>query len=351
MRIIDVARMIKRWINEIYLHKEKVNLGLDFSTIPYLTKLKYNILGFTAEEYYLYDLKNNDYRDYISYWERLGLENVNNEKIASILSEKEMFERIFGRFVRVPHMFAYIIHGRYIDTDTGKEVDIISILKEKGKLIAKPTNSPGGGKGIHSLEYVDDRFYLDFEYIEHAELLEKLKTYERYIIVESISSAKYSKEIYSRSANSIRIITAMNEEKSDADILLAAHRFGTERSKYVDNIASGGVFALVDEDTGRIGKAKCILFPNESFSVHPDTGAKIEGIYIPDFKSIVDELLRVHKCFPYYDFFAWDVVLDETNKPVILEINRGSGLEFQTIKPLRDEKIGKYMRSKKLLKF
>ena len=195
MRIIAIARKVKRWMNEIYFHKEKVDIGRNLK-IPYWTKLKYNLLGFTVGEYYEFDLVNNDYHEYISYWERLGLENVNNEKIASLLSEKEMFERVFGRFVRVPHMFAYVLNGKYMDTDTGNEVDIIQILKEKGKLIAKPTNSSGGGNGIHSLEYVDDKFYLDFECIEQTDLIKRLKTYERYIMVENIASAKYSKEIY-----------------------------------------------------------------------------------------------------------------------------------------------------------
>lgn len=239
MRIIDICRKIKRWIEHIYLHKEKVDIGRNLK-ISYWTKLKYNILGFTVGEYYAFDLANNDYHDYISYWERLRLENVNNDKIASLLSEKEMFERVFGRFIRVPHIFAYVMNGRFIDTDTGNEVDILKKLKEKGRLIAKPTNSPGGGKGIHSLEYADNKFYLDFEYIEQTELLNQLKNYERYIIVENISSAKYAREIYSKSANSIRIITAMDEEKNSADVLLAFHRFGTETSKYVDNISSGG---------------------------------------------------------------------------------------------------------------
>lgn len=113
----------------------------------------------------------------------------------------------------------------------------------------------------------------------------------------------------------------------------------------------GGVFALVDENTGRIGSAKGILHPKEILSVHPDTGAEIEGVCVPNFRNVIDELLKVHACFPYYDFFAWDVVLDEANKPVVLEINRGSDLDIQSIKPLRNEKLGKYMRSKNLLDF
>ncbi len=347
MWLLDQLRQVKRWCQYIYLHKDKVEIGRNIK-IPFFTKLKYNLRGFTDEDYYNFDLKNNDYSNYISYWERLKLENING-RFASVLSEKVMFERIWGSYVRVPHVFCWIMNKKCIDLDKGNEVDLLEIIRSSGKIIAKPTRSVGGGTGIHLLEYNLGDFYLDGIQIDEEKLMKEIVSYDEYIFVQYIESAPYSLKIFPDATNTIRIVTTMNRENNEVEVLLAFHRFGTETSKPVDNISSGGMFALVNEDTGQLGKAKRKTEPHVEYENHPDTGATINGVMIPNWNLILSELKKAHHCFPYYNFLAWDVAINENEDAYILEINRGCDLTIQSIKPMRNEKLGRYMKENGLL--
>ena len=127
------------------------------------------------------------------------------------------------------------------------------------------------------------------------------------------------------------------------------HRFGTDQSKPVDNCSSGGLFSHIDLGTGRLSAAVRETEPGKFFENHPDTNAPIEGVTVPHWEDVKRKLLHVHRCFPFYTFLAWDIVIAETGEILVLEINRGSDLMFQMITPLRYEPLGDFMREYGLL--
>lgn len=152
------------------------------------------------------------------------------------------------------------------------------------------------------------------------EIARNVQKWEGYIFVDYIESADYSAKIYPEATNTIRVVSAMNP-KNEPEILLSFHRFGNDRSKPVDNISSGGMFALINIETGMIGAARRKTEPKIVYSEHPDTKIQIEGVQIPNWKELLMQLKHAHACFPYYNFFAWDGVFDRDLKPWILEIN------------------------------
>ena len=348
-RPISYYKIIRLWYKKILNPKNKSGLVVK---IPLLAKMKYNYLGFSDLEYVIFDLAHNDYKKYISTWERLRLEKVNG-RFAYFLGEKVMFERMFGKFVNVPHIHCWVKSGKFINLDNNiNEISITDIIKNEIKIIAKPTRSLGGGKHIHELSYENEKFFIDsVEFIE-KDFISQCRKLEEYIFTKKISSHDYSKTIFPHSSNTIRIVSVMDNEKNAADIILAFHRFGTSRSKFVDNINSGGLFSLVNIETGKLGNAKSLFDINDInkvYSTHPDTGAPIKDVCIPKWNDIKDNLKKVHKCFPYYQFFAWDATLDEEGRLWILEINRGSDLEIQEFCPLKNEKFGLWMKKRGLL--
>ncbi len=345
-RYYEKKRILKYRIKTIWFHHYKVDLGIA-PRWSLREKIKYNRLGFTNEDYFNFDLKQNDYHNYISYWERLKLEDING-RFADILGEKLLFERIFGRYIQIPHIFCWIKNGKCIDLDAGAETDILSILRDNHTLIAKPTRSVGGGTGIHRIEKMNELLTVDEKAVSQQELVMLVSSWEEYIVVEYVHQAKYSDLIFSDTTNSIRIVTALRQSGT-IEVLFAFHRFGSEMSKPVDNISSGGLVSLIDVASGILGKAKRKTEPGHFHAVHPDTQAQIEGVVIPNWRIITDKLLHVHRCFPYFKFFAWDVVIDENGNPQILEINRGSDLGIQMIQPMRNEKMGDFMRDNGLL--
>ena len=344
-RLKSKYRTFKKWYKNIYKHQAKIDIGNEYK-LPWKEKLHYNLLGFTDQEYYNFNLKHNDYHNYISYYERMGLDDANG-RFAYIIGEKLIFERFFGQIVNVPHIFAWNRNGVYIDPNTSEIVDIIALLKNEKRLIVKPTRSNGGGYGVHAISYTDNSFLLDNNIISSEALIDYLLKLRNCIVVQFIQQAEYSSKIYSNSTNSIRIATG-RMKNGEIEVLLSFHRFGSSTSGIVDNISSGGVFSLIDEN-GCLSGGRSYVDINKVLDRHPDTGAIITETIIPGWKKLCTRLIEAHKKVPYYSFLAWDVVLDQNNNPYILEINRGSDLGIQCIKPLRNEKLGFFMRENGML--
>ena len=348
-RPISWYKSFRLWYKIIFHAHNKSGIQV---RLPFFTKILYNLRGFTDLQYLLFDLKHNNYKDYISTWERLRLENVNG-RFAFFLGEKVMFERMFSKFVNVPHIHCWVKCGKFINLDDNKtEISIIEEIKRERSFIAKPTRSLGGGKRIHEIAYNDGRFSIDGQTYEEKVFELECRKMEEYIITKKISSHDYSKSIYPDSSNTIRVITTMDNKTNEANVVLAFHRFGTKKSKFVDNISSGGIFALVYIKTGMLGDAKSIFDYNnynKVYTTHPDTQALIKGVSVPKWQELIAYLTHAHRCFAYYQFFAWDVTLDDAGKPWVLEINRGSDLSIQALCPLRQSKLGQWMIQKGLL--
>ena len=344
--LLKPLKTVYHEINGVWFHKYKIDLAIQ-PKWSFFQKLKYNRLGFTNEDYYNFNLKNNDYHAYISYRERWRLEDING-RFAYILGEKLLFERIFGRFINVPHINCWVKNGKFLDMDAGEEIDILSVIKEKKELIAKPTRSGGGGAGIKKLSFDGESYYIDADKVLPEDITKQTASLEEYIIVDYIKQADYSDRIYQKTTNSIRVVTA-RRKNGEYEVLLAFHRFGSDLSCPVDNISSGGMVVIIDTQTGKMGKAKQKTNPNKLHEAHPDSGSQIEGVFIPGWEKITEKLLHVHSCFPYYTFLAWDVVIGTDGNPNILEINRGSDLTVQMIEPLRNSKLGDFMKEYGLL--
>lgn len=189
-----------------------------------------------------------------------------------------------------------------------------------------------------------------FDCADDFNLFLKSWDFDERIICDFVEQHEYSEKIFSGSTNTIRVITVMNHETDKAYVVYATHRFGTEKSKPVDNISSGGLCCLIDVDSGMLGKLSSVALLGESFNYHPDSKATVVGTKVPNWEKIKETVIHVHNCFPYYEFLAWDIVLDKNGDVFALEINRGSDLNSQIICPLRNEPIGKWMREKNLLK-
>lgn len=336
----------RRDFRRIWRHKFKIDLGIS-TPMSFWDRVKYFRLGFTSEDYYCFNLKTNDYHDYICFRERWRLEDING-RFADILGEKLLFERLFGQYVRVPHINCWVKNGVCIDVEAGESIDVVPLLEQKGRLIAKPTRSWGGGSGLHSLAYDGKSFAIDGKECSAEQLRTSVCSWEEAIVVDYAVQAEYARRIFPESTNTVRIITGRHKD-GQTEVLISYHRFGSNRSKPVDNISSGGFVCLVDIETGTLRPAKTILNPTRFYAIHPETNEKIEGVVVPGWEEIMSRLVQVHKRFPCYTFLAWDIVVAESGDFYVLEVNRGADLEMQMLQPLRHEKLGRFMREYGLL--
>lgn len=113
----------------------------------------------------------------------------------------------------------------------------------------------------------------------------------------TMEEAEYARAIYPASTNTIRVLTMVDPDTNDAFPATALHRFGTSRSRPIDNLHAGGLSAPVDLDTGELGPA--VLFPvkgrrrRDIVETHPDSGMPITGVSIPSWAAVLGQILSV----------------------------------------------------------
>ncbi len=228
------------------------------------------------------------------------------------------------------------IHAPNNKFQNGNFKELLNILKEKEKLILKSTRSYGG-KGVHLLEFKNDKFYYDNNYIKENSLKELINSLNgNYIITEYVKQRQYADKINPTSTNSMRIMTLYDKDTDECWIGGVVHRFGTVESGFVDNLTSGGISAGVDIKTGIIEQ------PLSNFidlDLHPNTNEIIKGVKIPNWKFIKDKILEMSKYASRTPYLGWDVVVTNDGFKV-LEVNECADIHLiqYHVPPLKDER-------------
>lgn len=127
------------------------------------------------------------------------------------------------------------------------------------------------------------------------------------------------------SVNTIRISSFLNSK--GFFILCPFIRTGRKGSE-VDSGGQGGMYASIDEKTGRIitdGKdEKCIVYPE-----HPDSHVIYKGWQIPEWNELLKLAEEIHQLLPKQKYIAWDFA--HTNKGwVLVEGNWGEFIAQQS---------------------
>jgi hypothetical protein len=157
-----------------------------------------------------------------------------------------------------------------------------------------------------------------------------------HLLMEHVEAAAYSRAIYPGSTNTLRILTVWEDDTGEAFLPYALHRFGTSRSGGVDNVSGGGVAANVDEETGKMDRVVAVGSDGRPVyaSVHPDTGAPIEGVVVPGWADAAARMLALAREHPYLPYVGWDAVITDSGVRV-LEGNSFTGADvFQLRLPL-----------------
>jgi hypothetical protein len=154
-----------------------------------------------------------------------------------------------------------------------------------------------------------------------------------FVLEELIDQAPEMSNYYPLSVNTIRYNTFyLNGELTRLQAVL---RMGMGGS-FVDNASSGGIYALVDIDTGRvIGPARD--FKGECFEKHPDTGVQIKGSIIPRWDELNKMLESIVCVIPDQKQVGWDfalskagwVMVEGNTTPVLQDFDLEHGLRKQ----------------------
>ncbi|MBR2335331.1 MAG: hypothetical protein IKA62_03800 [Clostridia bacterium] len=310
--------------------------------------------GFTPEEYVIYDLDNNPHTDYLSEFDRMMFrDQIKNERI--IVDNKIVCYSILRNFVDVNTIYAYKLHGDVQCTMLEKSVEqnsLVDLLMKLGKLVYKKI-SLGGGKGFKLLEYTGDGFFINRTPCSQSDVENLFCSTDNYLVEEYCQQSEFENKLFPYSVNTIRVITVIHKNKT-IEPILSMQRMGVDAEKCVDNACAGGLYAEIDVETGVLSAARSHAKEHiaHSYSNHPVTMTQIAGSIIPNWSSIVNQVVELHSKlrFTGLQFIAWDIALtDEGIK--IIEANASCSMDFaQTFSGQKNGKIGAWMKEWRYIK-
>lgn len=229
----------------------------------------------------------------------------NRQDIRRLSGLKTMDSRLFPDSV-VPPIFVRV-GGQYLDAHgTPEPLDEALSRLEAGKTyVIKPDEGRQGlGVTFTTAEQV-------------AEELGKVPG--NCIVQPLIEQHPDIARINASSVNTLRVLTFLDPESGELRILNQFLRLGREGQR-TDNVSTGGYFVGVDGDgwmDGHLRDPVCVSIG----SIHPDSGVDVKGGRIPNFGAVRKLCLDAHRRIPYLRFIGWDVCIQASGDPVILEWN------------------------------
>ncbi len=208
---------------------------------------------------------------------------------------------------------------------------IDELLRDNHEFVIKPANG-SGGNGILVITDRKADYFVDSDggLVQHADLehhitnviggLYSLGGQPDSAMIESLVhfDPAFSKLTY-HGVPDIRVIVYRGYP------VMAMTRLPTRQSHGKANLHQGAIGVGIDIHTGvTIGGVS----GNDLVSVHPDTGAAIEGFQIPHWSRMVSMAARCYEAVEL-GYLGVDIVLDRDLGPLILELNARPGLNIQ----------------------
>ena len=300
--------------------------------------------GFSNAESMNYDLKHNDYHDYISTWESY-LPRIKNslKKYFPISDDKYLFYLVFSHYIKTAECYALIREGKitWLREEEGGLYD--AIVSHKGMVIKD--RSGNDGFDVYVFRVDDGQVYYKGEAVTEQRLSEIVSSCKNALVQERLYQGQFENALFDKSINTLRIITIRKKNSVEHEVIAAVQRIGTERSYPVDNFSQGGGSCLIDIETGELGPMATLFSRDENgnqqyYDYHPDSGAQLKGIVIPNWQKIKSQLVELTVKLPFFEYVAWDVVLQDEGIAVVETNMKSSMNPFQIHKPLRNSIIG-----------
>lgn len=107
--------------------------------------------------------------------------------------------------------------------------------------------------------------------------------------------------------------------------VMAMLRLPTKRSGGRANLHQGALGAGIDLNSGKTIHA---VHGSTPLSLHPDTGASVIGLSVPNWETVLLIAARISDFIPL-GYIGVDIVLDAERGPMVLELNARPGLAIQ----------------------
>ncbi len=129
--------------------------------------------------------------------------------------------------------------------------------------------------------------------------------------------------LHKKSANTLRVATIRYDDR--VEVIFSYLRMGKGNS-VIDNASAGGVFGVINVETGKIYAACDRL--GGTFERHPDSGINLIGFEIPRWDEVKQLVTKAAQVLPKVRYVGWDVAVTNTGC-VMIEGNDKGRWSFQ----------------------
>jgi hypothetical protein len=258
---------------------------------------------------------------------------LNNKVYIPLMNDKYLFEKYFSQYgLRVVKSLAHNYNSIFYVNNSLKLINTIDEFRDflelllseeickKGIFIKRISDSYGGA-GIYRIlpgDLESDR--------SGVENLFNVVVNSQFLFQEIVQQNEKINQINPHCINTIRIETFSNRS-DEIKIVSGFMRIGINKS-HVDNISSGGIFAGIDIETGRLypeAFSDVVYGQGKIYTSHPDTGFSFEGFQIPYFNELKKLVLTAAGHVPRLKIIGWDAAIDPEG-PVLIEGNTTPGM-------------------------
>jgi len=236
---------------------------------------------------------------------------LNEKKQWPALLDKNLLNTLF-KDIKQPINVVNNINGFYYSKgNLISKKEAIKNCLNYNSLVIKPSIESGGGKGVLV-------FSIKGELTDYNDMsLESLfNLYSKdFIIQEIVNQHSELKKLNPTSLNTIRILSYMKEE--EVIVLSSIIRIGKINS-FTDNSSSGGISCGINND-GSLKDCGYIQSGKQKFVT--DSGVILKEVLIPKFDLSIKLVKKIHYKIPYFKLVAWDIAIDDSAKPLLIEYN------------------------------
>ena len=238
---------------------------------------------------------------------------LNDYKYTKLLEHKSLLGYLAKGNIEFPHCFVRCVNQEYYDNDMRQisRQEAIDICARQISLVVKDSIDSAGGNGVEivRLEQLSG--------VERIDVVNRVLDERKrdFVIQECIKQHSSFARFCQSSINTLRVTTLyLNGRYSTLSIVL---RHGREKAK-VDNWGAGGVIIGVHED-GRLYERGYDIKMNEYINID---GTPYDSIVLDQVPAMLKKIEEAHKTqFSLCKFIGWDVCFNESNEPVVIELN------------------------------
>lgn len=348
-------RRVRRWAEYIDGELEWIYWIVDRApeTSSLWDLLKIWWVGFMPENQVLYRSSNengNDWTQYVSDRAWKARTTYLNGAYRVLLDDKLVMHRLLATYDDyLPELFGVIDGSAFTPEPSCRADTLVELLRHRrradpgGGVVIKPSRG-AEGRGVRMVRFHQDAFCsVDGRPCSEDEVCGRLQDGAGdgpRIVTALVQNAAYSRTLYPHTSNTIRILMMRDAETEEPFVAAAIHRIGVERSRPVDNFSAGGLAAEVDTDSGVLSAActKPVNGHIQRFSSHPETDATIEGVKVPGWSGVKDNLKGILCSMPGIKYIGWDIIIQKKEFK-ILEGNSRPGMRILQINnPLLDNR-------------